>query len=73
MSTTKISTELLKTDPSSFWKIIVDHFLETISDMEKKNFELAASKFAKKEPHLYIKEVPWFKSWYKENGSKYTC
>ena len=67
----KISSELLKTDPSKFWKVLVDIFLNTVTEMEKHNFELASNKFAAKEPHLYIKEVPWFKTWYKENKDKY--
>jgi hypothetical protein len=67
----KISSELLKTEPSKFWKILVDIFLGTITEMEKNNFQLASSKFAVKEPHLYIKEVPWFKTWYKENKDTY--
>jgi hypothetical protein len=45
--------------------------LDTITEMERKNFQLASSKFAVKEPHLFIKEVPWFKTWYKENKDKY--
>ncbi len=67
----KISTELLNTEPSRFWKFIVDKFLETLTENEVKNFELASSKFAKKEPHLYIKDVPWFKTWYKENADTF--
>jgi hypothetical protein len=38
---------------------------------EQNNFKLASGKFAPKEPHLYIKDVPWFKQWYKENYIKY--
>ena len=72
MSENKISTELLKTEPSKFWKVLVDHFLKTLTPIEKQNFDLASTKFAIKEPHLYVKEVPWFKNWYKENKDKYT-
>ena len=67
----KISSALLKTEPSKFWKVLVDIFLDTITEMERKNFQLASSKFAVKEPHLFVKEVPWFKTWYKENKDKY--
>jgi hypothetical protein len=67
----KISSKLLKTKPSDFWKCLVDIFLETITPDEKRNFALAASKFAIREPHLYIKDVPWFKEWYKTNKEKY--
>jgi len=73
MSENKISTELLKTEPSKFWKVIVGHFLDTLTPLEISNFSLASSKFAVKEPHLYIKEVPWFKNWYKENKDKFVC
>ena len=73
MSENKISAELLKTEPSKFWKVIVDHFLDTLTPLERSNFALASSKFAVKEPHLYIKEVPWFKNWYKENKDKFVC
>jgi hypothetical protein len=69
--TEKISSQLLKTEPSKFWKFLVNIFLDTITEMERKNFQLASSKFAVKEPHLFIKEVPWFKTWYKENKDKY--
>ncbi len=68
----KVSTELLSTDPSKFWKFLVEKFLLTLTDSERSNFILASSKFAEKEPHLYIKEVPWFKSWYKENKETFT-
>ena len=71
MSEDKISSDLLKTEPSKFWKFMVDKFLETLTENEKNNFKLASNKFAIKEPHLYIKEVPWFKTWYKENSIKY--
>jgi hypothetical protein len=69
---TKVSTELLTTNPSKFWKFLVEKFLLTLTDRERSNFDLASSKFAEKEPHLYIKEVPWFKSWYKENKETFT-
>lgn len=67
----KISLEVLKINPSKFWKFIVDIFLKTLSENEQNNFKLASNKFAAREPHLYIKEVPWFKTWYKENSTKY--
>ncbi len=68
----KIALNLLNTDPSSFWKFVVDKFTLTLTEQEKQNFALAAGKFAEKQPHLYVKEVPWFKTWYKENKDKYT-
>ena len=71
MSEDKISTDLLKTEPSKFWKFMVGKFLETLTENEKNNFKLASNKFAVREPHLYIKDVPWFKTWYKENSTKY--
>jgi hypothetical protein len=71
MSEDKISSDLLKTEPAKFWKFIVEKFLDTLTENEKSNFKLASNKFAIKEPHLYIKEVPWFKTWYKENSAKY--
>ena len=67
----KINLDILKINPSEFWKFIVDIFLKTLNETEQNNFKLASDKFAIKEPHLYIKEVPWFKTWYKENYSKY--
>ena len=69
--TDKISESLLKTTPSIFWKFMVDKFEETLSEQEILNFKLASSKFATNEPHLFIKDVPWFKDWYKENKSKF--
>ena len=69
--TDKISESLLKTTPSIFWKFMVDKFQETLSEQEILNFKLASSKFAVNEPHLFIKDVPWFKDWYKENKSKF--
>ncbi len=68
---TKINLSTLKINPSEFWKFMVDKFLETLNESEKNNFKLASNKFASREPHLYIKEVPWFKTWYKENSAKY--
>ena len=68
----KISTELLSTNPSNFWKFLVEKFLLTLTDSERSNFDLASSKFAEREPHLYIKEVHWFKLWYKENKETFT-
>jgi hypothetical protein len=50
---------------------MVDIFLSTITPEEQRNFKLAASKFAAREPHLFIKDVPWFKEWYKINKDKY--
>jgi hypothetical protein len=35
------------------------------------NFKLASSKFAAREPHLFVKDVPWFKEWYKTNKEIY--
>jgi hypothetical protein len=67
----KIKSELLKTKPSEFWKYLVNIFLTTITPDEERNFKLAASKFATREPHLFIKDVPWFKEWYKTNKEKY--
>ena len=66
-----ISTDLLKTNPSEYWKFFVNIFLATLNENEQNNFKLASGKFAVKEPHLYIKDVPWFKEWYKENNKKY--
>jgi hypothetical protein len=66
-----IEPELLKTRPSIYWKFFVDKFLATLNEKEQSNFQLASSKFAVKEPHLFIKDVPWFKEWYKENNKKY--
>ncbi len=71
MEEQSISTELLKTRPSEYWKFFVDKFLDTLTEKEQNNFKLASSKFAVKEPHLFIKDVPWFKEWYKENNKKY--
>lgn len=67
----KIKEDMLKTTPSLFWKIMVDIFLSTITPEEQRNFKLASSKFAASEPHLYIKDIPWFKEWYKINKEKY--
>ncbi len=67
----KIKESMLKTTPSIFWKNMVDIFLSTITSEEQRNFKLAASKFAVREPHLFIKDVPWFKEWYKINKDKY--
>jgi hypothetical protein len=66
-----IDPELLKTRPSIYWKFFVDKFLVTLNEKEQSNFKLASSKFAVSEPHLYIKDIPWFKGWYKENNTKY--
>ncbi len=66
-----IEPELLKTRPSSYWKFFVDKFLATLNEKEQSNFKLASSKFAVKEPHLFIKDVPWFKDWYKANNKNY--
>jgi hypothetical protein len=66
-----IDSELLKTRPSIYWKFFVDKFLATLNEKEQSNFQLASSKFAVKEPHLFIKDVPWFKDWYKSNNTKY--
>jgi hypothetical protein len=68
---TKINLSILKINPSEFWKFMVDKFLKTLNETEQNNFKLASNKFAAREPHLYIKEVPWFKTWYKENSTKY--
>ena len=68
---TKINLNVLKINPSEFWKFMVDKFLKTLNETEQNNFKLASNKFAAREPHLYIKEVPWFKTWYKENSVKY--
>uniref|UniRef100_A0A6C0E6X4 Uncharacterized protein n=1 Tax=viral metagenome TaxID=1070528 RepID=A0A6C0E6X4_9ZZZZ len=59
--------KLLKTDPSSYWKVLVDQFIETLDQKSKDNFILAANKFASEAPHLYIKDIPWFKDWFKQN------
>jgi hypothetical protein len=67
----KIKESMLKTTPSLFWKIMVDIFLSTITSEEQRNFKLASSKFAASEPHLFVKDVPWFKEWYKTNKEKY--
>ncbi len=67
----KIKESMLKTNPSLFWKIMVDIFLSTITQEEQRNFKLASSKFAANEPHLFVKDVPWFKEWYKTNKEKY--
>ncbi len=66
-----IDPELLKTRPSIYWKFFVDKFLATLNEKEQSNFQLASSKFAVKEPHLFIKDVPWFKDWYKANNKNY--
>jgi len=55
----------LKTNPSKYWKYYVNIFLDTLNENEKSNFILASNKFSEKEPHLYIKDIPWFKEWYK--------
>ena len=68
---TKIKKELYDTNPSEFWKKLVEIFLSTITENEQNNFKLASNKFAVKEPHLYVKDVPWFKQWYKDNYSSY--
>ncbi len=67
----KIKKALLNTTPSIFWKKLVEIFLSTLTEKEQNNFKLASNKFAIKEPHLYIKDVPWFKEWYKQNYLKY--
>ena len=59
-----MNKEILKKDPSRYWKYYVDLFLETLNEDEKSNFLLASSKFSEKQPHLYIKDIPWFKNWY---------
>lgn len=61
---------LLKTNPSKYWKLLVDQFLATLTQKEQDNFELASNKFSEAEPHLYIKDVPWFKEWFKEEKEK---
>ena len=71
MDNKKIKKELYDTNPSEFWKKLVNIFLSTLTPNEQNNFKLASGKFAPKEPHLYIKDVPWFKQWYKENYIKY--
>lgn len=58
--------ELLKVDPSQYWKVLVDQFLEGLDQTSQENFQLAAGKFAEKDPHLYIKDIPWFKDWWKD-------
>ena len=67
----KIKLDVFKNNPSEFWKFMVEIFLKTLTENEQNNFKLASNKFAIKEPHLYVKEVPWFKTWYKENSIKY--
>jgi hypothetical protein len=67
----KINSSLLKTEPSKFWKHLVEIFLSTITEDEQRNFKLASSKFAAREPHLFVKDVPWFKEWYKTNKEIY--
>jgi hypothetical protein len=67
----KINSSLLKTEPSKFWKHLVEIFLSTITEDEQRNFKLASSKFAAREPHLFVKDVPWFKEWYKTNKETY--
>lgn len=59
-------SELLKTDPSSYWKGLVDQFIETLDQKSKENFILASNKFSPEAHHLYIKDVPWFKDWFKQ-------
>jgi len=58
--------ELMNTDPSSYWKVLVDQFLMTLDQNSVDNFKLAADKFEDKDTHLYVKDVPWFKNWWKE-------
>jgi len=70
-SNTKNKKELYDTNPSEFWKKLVEIFLSTLTENEQNNFKLASNKFAVKEPHLYVKDVPWFKQWYKDNYSSY--
>ena len=67
----KINSSLLKTEPSKFWKHLVEIFLSTITEDEQRNFKLASSKFAAREPHLFVKDVHWFKEWYKTNKEIY--
>ena len=71
MNQEKISLDVLKINTAMFWKFMVDKFLKTLTENEQNHFKLASNKFAIKEPYLYIKEVPWFKTWYKEFSQEY--